>query len=90
MTWLTQRLVQHHTMPVLARRTSYHTMESAKMHVVVLQRPSEGAGMRALENQDELLARLRRWLPEAEGFSIDSFIPGELHENPVWRTAERV
>lgn len=88
-TWLTQRLVQQQVLPVLARRSNQSAINDAKMRVVVLQRPPDRKS-RVLENHDELMARLREWLPENEGFTIDSFIPGPGHGNPMWRTAERV
>lgn len=92
-TWLTQRLVHQQVLPVLARRSDEKNKDAldaeAKMHIVVLERPRD-SGSRVLENNDKLLSSLKEWLPEEEGFSFDSFVPGPAHGNPMWRTAERV
>ena len=88
-TWLTQRLVQQRILPGLASRTSHHPFEEARYRVIVLERPPESS-TRRLENHDELMARLREWLPEDEGFTFDTFVPGPAHGNPMWKTAERV
>jgi hypothetical protein len=71
--------------PVLASSTSHHPFEEARYYVVILERPPESS-TRRLENHEELMARLREWLPEDEGFTFDTFAPG----NPMWKTAERV
>lgn len=81
-TWLTQRLVQQRFLPVLASRTSHHPFEEARYHVVILERPPESS-TRRLENHEELMARLREWLPEDEGFTFDTFVPGPAYGNPM-------
>ena len=87
-TWYTQRLVQESILPVLAKKVDHITMEEAKYHVVVLQR--SGASARALENHNEVMSHLKQWLPEEEGFSFDSFVPGPESGNPMWDTGTKV
>lgn len=83
-TWYTQRLVQQMLMPVLAKRTNGVTLAQAKRRVVVLQRH----GARTLNNHDELMGKLREWLPS--DFEFDAFVPGPGSGNGMMRSGERI
>jgi hypothetical protein len=89
MTWYTQRLVQQTMLSILAKKTDYSAMDDAKYHIVLLERKG-GSGSRQLENHNDLLSSLKVWLPEDEGFSHDSFVPGPDQDNPMWKTGERI
>ena len=88
MTWYTQCIVQKAILPVLAKKADHVTMEEAKYHVVVLER--SGASSRVLENHKEVMSHLKQWLPEEEGFSFDSFVPGPESGNSMWDTGTKV
>lgn len=85
--WYTQRILQQLLLPILARRTNNSHIKDARHHIVVFQR--RPGTKRSLANHNYLMERLREWLPESEGFSHESFVPGSSDGFPFWDVGER-